>query len=89
MTPWPKRISRRFTRAGVLDVMQSNFVLYERAMGLPPESRVLVAMLDTPEWPVVFLPSHAGAQEAVAAATREMISQLAAETTSGRLLGAR
>jgi peptide/nickel transport system permease protein len=25
----------RFTRAGVLDVMQSNFVLYERAMGLP------------------------------------------------------
>ena len=24
-----------FTRAGVLDVMQSNFVLYERAMGLP------------------------------------------------------
>jgi peptide/nickel transport system permease protein len=26
----------RFTRAGVLDVMQSNFVLYERAMGFPP-----------------------------------------------------
>src|SRR5262245_29658540 len=26
----------RFTRAGVLDVMQSNFVLYGRAMGLPP-----------------------------------------------------
>jgi ABC-type dipeptide/oligopeptide/nickel transport system permease component len=25
----------RFTRAGVLEVMQSNFVLYERAMGLP------------------------------------------------------
>jgi peptide/nickel transport system permease protein len=25
----------RFTRAGVLDVMQSNFVLYERAMGMP------------------------------------------------------
>jgi peptide/nickel transport system permease protein len=25
----------RFTRAGVLDVMQSNFVLYEQAMGLP------------------------------------------------------
>jgi len=25
----------RFTRAGVLDVMQLNFVLYERAMGLP------------------------------------------------------
>ena len=25
----------RFTRAGVLDVMQSNFVLYERAMGIP------------------------------------------------------
>lgn len=25
----------RFTRAGVLDVMQSSFVLYERAMGLP------------------------------------------------------
>ena len=25
----------RFTRAGVLDVMQSNFVFYERAMGLP------------------------------------------------------
>jgi peptide/nickel transport system permease protein len=27
----------RFTRAGVLDVMQSNFVLYERAMGIPPQ----------------------------------------------------
>jgi peptide/nickel transport system permease protein len=26
----------RFTRAGVLDVLGSNFVLYERAMGLPP-----------------------------------------------------
>ncbi|MEE9161400.1 MAG: ABC transporter permease [Candidatus Neomarinimicrobiota bacterium] len=26
----------RFTRAGVLDVIQSNFVLYERAMGFPP-----------------------------------------------------
>jgi peptide/nickel transport system permease protein len=26
----------RFTRAGVLEVMQSGFVLYERAMGLPP-----------------------------------------------------
>jgi len=26
----------RFTRAGVLDVVQSNFVLYERAMGFPP-----------------------------------------------------
>jgi peptide/nickel transport system permease protein len=25
----------RFTRAGVLDVMQSNFVLYQRAMGVP------------------------------------------------------
>jgi peptide/nickel transport system permease protein len=25
----------RFTRAGVLDVMQSNFVLYQQAMGLP------------------------------------------------------
>jgi ABC-type dipeptide/oligopeptide/nickel transport system permease component len=25
----------RFTRAGVLDVLQSNFVLYERAMGMP------------------------------------------------------
>lgn len=26
----------RFTRAGVLDVMQSNFVIYERGMGIPP-----------------------------------------------------
>ena len=26
----------RFTRAGVLDVLQSSFVLYERAMGIPP-----------------------------------------------------
>ena len=26
----------RFTRAGVLDVMQSSFVQYEQAMGLPP-----------------------------------------------------
>ena len=26
----------RFTRAGVLEVMQSGFVLYERAMGMPP-----------------------------------------------------
>jgi peptide/nickel transport system permease protein len=25
----------RFTRAGVLEIMQSNFVLYEQAMGLP------------------------------------------------------
>src|SRR5262249_5926691 len=25
----------RFTRAGVLDALQSNFVLYQRAMGLP------------------------------------------------------
>lgn len=28
-----------------------------RARGIAPESRVLVAMLDTPEWPVVFLGS--------------------------------
>lgn len=26
----------RFTRSGVLDVMQRDFILYERAMGLPP-----------------------------------------------------
>jgi peptide/nickel transport system permease protein len=26
----------RFTRAGVLEVINSNYVLYERAMGLPP-----------------------------------------------------
>ncbi len=26
----------RFTRSGVLDVMQKDFILYERAMGLPP-----------------------------------------------------
>ena len=26
----------RFTRAGVLDVINSNYVLYQRAMGLPP-----------------------------------------------------
>ncbi|TMJ21189.1 MAG: ABC transporter permease subunit, partial [Alphaproteobacteria bacterium] len=26
----------RFTRAGVLDVINSNHVLYQRAMGLPP-----------------------------------------------------
>lgn len=27
----------RFTRAGVLDVINSNYVLYQRAMGLPPD----------------------------------------------------
>src|SRR5215510_6230361 len=26
----------RFTRAGVLDVINSNYVLYQRAMGMPP-----------------------------------------------------
>ena len=26
----------RFTRAGVLDVINSNYVLYQHAMGLPP-----------------------------------------------------
>jgi ABC-type dipeptide/oligopeptide/nickel transport system permease component len=35
----------RFTRAGVLDVMQSSFVLYERAMGLPPSVIVWKYML--------------------------------------------
>jgi peptide/nickel transport system permease protein len=35
----------RFTRAGVLEVMQSNFVLYERAMGLPASVIVWKYML--------------------------------------------
>jgi ABC-type dipeptide/oligopeptide/nickel transport system permease component len=35
----------RFTRAGVLDVMQSSYVLYERAMGMPPSVIVWKYML--------------------------------------------
>jgi peptide/nickel transport system permease protein len=35
----------RFTRSGVLDVMQKDFILYERAMGLPPRLIVYKYML--------------------------------------------
>jgi len=35
----------RFTRSGVLDVMQRDFILYERAMGLPPRLIVYKYML--------------------------------------------
>ena len=40
---------------GELDGQAHRFANALRAQGFAPESRVLVAMLDTPEWPVVFL----------------------------------
>src|SRR3954471_6978579 len=40
---------------GALSEQAHRFANALRARGLQAESRVLVAMLDTPEWPVVFL----------------------------------
>ena len=40
---------------GELTEQSHRFANALRARGFQPESRVLVAMLDTPEWPVVFL----------------------------------
>ncbi len=40
---------------GQLTEQAHRFANTLRAKGIAPESRVLVAMLDTPEWPVVFL----------------------------------
>lgn len=40
---------------GELETQSHQFANALRAQGLPPESRVLLAMLDTPDWPVVFL----------------------------------
>ncbi|MDI1273916.1 benzoate-CoA ligase family protein [Polaromonas sp.] len=40
---------------GELDEQAHRFANALRAQGFAPESRVLLAMLDTPEWPVAFL----------------------------------
>jgi benzoate-CoA ligase len=40
---------------GELDKQAHQFANALRSRGFAPESRVLIAMLDTPEWPVVFL----------------------------------
>ena len=40
---------------GELATQAHRFANALRTLGLTPESRVLVAMLDTPEWPIVFL----------------------------------
>jgi benzoate-CoA ligase len=38
-----------------LDKQAHSFAAYLRSNGFAPESRVMLAMLDTPQWPVVFL----------------------------------
>ena len=40
---------------GELDTQAHQFANALRSHGFAPESRVLIAMLDTPQWPVVFL----------------------------------
>jgi benzoate-CoA ligase len=40
---------------GQLTEQAHRFANALRAQGVPPEARVMMAMLDTPEWPVVFL----------------------------------
>ena len=40
---------------GELNTQAHRFANALRTLGFTPESRVLIAMLDTPEWPVVFL----------------------------------
>lgn len=40
---------------GELTAQAHRFANALRARGMPPEARVMIAMLDTPEWPVVFL----------------------------------
>src|SRR4051794_19446304 len=40
---------------GELEEKSHRFANALRTQGIAPESRVMVAMLDTPEWPIVFL----------------------------------
>ena len=40
---------------GALEDQAHRFANALRSLGFAPESRVLLAMLDTPQWPVVFL----------------------------------
>ncbi|KQT11001.1 benzoate-CoA ligase family protein [Ramlibacter sp. Leaf400] len=47
--------SGRALSYGELEQQAHRFANALRARGFAPESRVLMAMLDTPEWPVVFL----------------------------------
>lgn len=47
--------SGRTLSYGELEQQAHRFANALRARGFTPESRVLMAMLDTPEWPVVFL----------------------------------
>ncbi|NQW92473.1 MAG: benzoate-CoA ligase family protein [Polaromonas sp.] len=58
---WPEKvafinaISGEKLTYGELTRQSHQFANALRAQGFAPESRVLVAMLDTPDWPVVFL----------------------------------
>ena len=58
---WPQKtafinaISGETLSYGELTRQSQQFANALRAHGFAPESRVLVAMLDTPDWPVVFL----------------------------------
>ncbi len=54
---------------GELDEQAHRFASALRAQGFAPESRLLMAMLDTPEWPVVFLGSILAGVVPVAANT--------------------
>jgi benzoate-CoA ligase len=60
-TAWPDKtafinaISGEKLSYGELTRQSHQFASALRAQGFAPESRVLVAMLDTPDWPVVFL----------------------------------
>ena len=58
---WPEKtafinaISGEKLSYGELTAQSHQFANALRAQGITPESRVLIAMLDTPDWPVVFL----------------------------------
>ena len=58
---WPDKtafinaISGEILSYGELTRQSHQFANALRALGFAPESRVLLAMLDTPDWPVVFL----------------------------------
>lgn len=58
---WPEKtafinaISGEKLSYGELTRQSHQFANALRALGFAPESRVLIAMLDTPDWPVVFL----------------------------------
>ncbi len=60
-TAWPDKtafinaISGEKLSYGELTRQSYQFANALRAQGIAPESRVLMAMLDTPDWPVVFL----------------------------------